>query len=92
MPIPCKLLPVALLAALPAMANEMRIDEGRGLYLDICAECHAEDARGDIGADIRGAPAAEIAENLENQDSMQGLRLDPGEITAIATYLATLTD
>lgn len=83
------LIPV-LLTALPATASP--VTDGQKLYLDLCAECHADDATGDIGADIRGASSDEIAKNLDNQDTMQGLQVAADEIAAIAAYLATLAD
>lgn len=36
----------ALLAAVPAMAEQAQVDAGRRLFAEFCAQCHGADRRG----------------------------------------------
>ncbi len=64
---------------------------GSALYLRHCAACHGEDAKGKIGADIRGVPITFITAAIKAVPLMKGHSiLSEQELQDITEYLAAL--
>ena len=78
----------------PKMEKEIR---GRKLFARLCAECHADDASGDEGPDLRGL---DLSDQKIRKMIMQGRKgempafkkLDDEAITSLISYLRTLKD
>ena len=76
--------------------REQLISLGKTLYNEAaggvgCAMCHAADARGDIGPNLRGKSLGDIQFALETNEQMSFIILSPEEIEAIAAYLQQLS-
>lgn len=66
---------------------------GSALFLQHCAACHGEDAKGKIGGDIRGKPASAIDAAISSVPLMSGHSiLGQTDREDIAVYLATLAN
>lgn len=75
--------------------REQLISLGKTLYDESaggvgCAMCHAADARGDIGPNLRGKSLGDIQFALETNEQMSFIIVSPEEIEAIAAYLQQL--
>jgi mono/diheme cytochrome c family protein len=70
--------------------------EGRSLYMQSCAECHAADASGDEGPDLRHLAISHAHVALVVTSGIKGempsfqKKYGPNEIAAIQAYLDTL--
>lgn len=63
--------------------------QGKGLFNYHCSTCHALDAKGDIGPDIRGKSVEEIKQAIAEVDFMQGFQdeFSDKELRLISGYL-----
>lgn len=57
-----------------------------------CQQCHAMDATGDVGPDIRGRSAADILNQLQINENMTFIELSQQEAEQVSAYLAYLDD
>jgi mono/diheme cytochrome c family protein len=90
-----------LTLGLPLTAQEVALDPstaaGKELF-DIsagdvgCASCHGEQAKGDIGPDIRGRDPVAILDALKGVEEMSFIELSEEQIAAVADYLRYLHD
>jgi hypothetical protein len=87
-----------LLATLTGAAQDFdmeAVERGRVVY-DVsaggvgCTTCHAPFALGDIGPDIRGMSARDIADSLDSIPDMSFIALSDADLDDLATYLGWL--
>jgi mono/diheme cytochrome c family protein len=70
--------------------------QGRTLYLDSCAHCHAADARGDEGPDLHGVEVSDryianiITHGIKGEMPSFAKKLHAPEITALTAYVRSL--
>lgn len=57
-----------------------------------CKSCHGEDAKGDVGPDIRGRDTTAILEQLRVNEQMAFIELSDEEVASVAEYLRYLHD
>lgn len=62
--------------------------DGAGLYGVFCGVCHGPDGRGGIYKIVTGTSVGFINDALSNENLMQSLQLNSGDISSIADYLA----
>lgn len=74
---------------------------GRHVFLDNCAVCHGEDARGNVGPDLHGVAAfgstflyafVSNPETVNNQATMPRVPLSRREIADVVAYLMSLSE
>jgi len=79
-----------------AQTSPQIVAEGRRLYLDSCAHCHAADATGDEGPDLHDLQVSDryihnlIVNGRPHEMPSFRKKLDAGKIAAITAYLRTL--
>lgn len=72
------------------------VSQGRALYLDSCAHCHAADATGDEGPDLHGLEVSDryiartITRGIKGEMPSFRKKLGGGEISKITAYLRSL--
>lgn len=74
----------------------VQIEQGKKLYARSCAECHADDASGDEGTDLRGLPYSNRRVNKIVHDGIKGempsfkKKYGENEVRALIAYLRSL--
>jgi mono/diheme cytochrome c family protein len=90
----------SVLAAETSSAGGLKTEKesrGRKFFARLCAECHADDASGDDGPDLRGL---DLSDQKIRKMIMQGRKgempafkkLDDEAITSLISYLRTLKE
>ncbi len=80
----------------PAAGSPAPVAIGRTLYLKNCAHCHADDATGDEGPDLRGLDksndwiARRIRNGVKGEMTAFGEKFSPNDVNALIAYLRTL--
>ena len=81
----------------PAVAAA-EIERGRKLFLQNCAHCHGDDARGEEGPDLHGVKKSDsrIANLIQNgipgEMPRFGSKLDPADVRALIAFVRSLQD
>jgi mono/diheme cytochrome c family protein len=79
-----------------AQTSPQIVAEGRKLFLDSCAHCHAADATGDEGPDLHGLEVSDryihnlIVKGRPHEMPSFRKKLDDAKISEIIAYLHTL--
>lgn len=69
---------------------------GRKLFLNSCAHCHGNDARGDEGPDLHGLDVSDrriatvVRGGIKGEMPSFAKKLSPADVTALIAYLRTL--
>jgi mono/diheme cytochrome c family protein len=72
------------------------VDQGRHLFLQNCAHCHADDATGDEGPDLHGVKKSDaritaiIQKGIKGEMPKFGQKFKDEDVRALIAYLRSL--
>jgi mono/diheme cytochrome c family protein len=81
---------------IPTPTSPALVAQGRSLFLDSCAQCHAADATGDDGPDLHGLEVSDryiartITHGIKGEMPSFRKKLGPDEILSLTAYLRSL--